>query len=66
MESNTDSTSNSSILKSEFQVVIIVEDDDGRLFPLTNETPKCLLPIGNRPLLAYTLDTVRNSGALGL
>jgi NDP-sugar pyrophosphorylase family protein len=50
--------------KSEFQVIVCVEDDDGRLFPLTNDVPKCLLPVGNRPLLAYTLDTIRSSGAL--
>ena len=50
--------------KSEFQVIVIVEDDDGRLFPLTQDVPKCLLPIGRRPMLAYTLDTIRNSGAL--
>ena len=52
-------------MKCEFQVVVIVEDDDGRLFPLTQDIPKCLLPIANRPLLAYTLDTIRNSGASG-
>ncbi len=52
-------------LKADFQVIVTVEDDDGRMFPLTQDLPKCLLPIANRPLLAYTLDSIRNSGAVG-
>lgn len=65
MNSSEKNETQSQQLKCEFQVIVIVEDDDGRLFPLTQDIPKCLLPIANRPLLAYTLDTIRNSGALG-
>lgn len=53
-------------MRSEFQVILCVEDDDGRLFPLTSEFPKCLLPVANRPLLAYTMDTIRSSGAMDI
>jgi translation initiation factor eIF-2B subunit epsilon len=50
----------------EFQAVIIVDYDDGRLFPLTNNTPCCLLPIANRKLLAYQLDMLAKSGIVGM
>jgi mannose-1-phosphate guanylyltransferase len=33
-----------------------------RLHPLTNEWPKCLMPIGGRPLLEYWLQTLRSVG----
>ena len=49
----------------EYQAVIIVEPDDGRLFPLTEGCPKCLLPIANRRLLAFQLDLLSKSCALG-
>jgi NDP-sugar pyrophosphorylase family protein len=48
-----------------YQVVIIVDYDDGRLFPLTEETPKCLLPIANRKILGYQLDVLQSCGATG-
>lgn len=49
-----------------YQVIIAVTYDDGRLFPLTEDCPKCLLPIANRILLAYQLDVLKKSGASGL
>lgn len=49
----------------EYQAVIIVDVDDGRLFPLTEGYPKCLLPVANRRLLAYQLDLLSKSGAVG-
>ena len=33
-----------------------------RLSPLTDNWPKCLMPIGNRPLLEYWLETLHSSG----
>ena len=33
-----------------------------RLHPLTEQWPKCLMPIGNRPLLEYWLETLWRSG----
>eukprot|EP00596_Hydrurales_sp_CCMP1899_P006853 CAMPEP_0119040746 /NCGR_PEP_ID=MMETSP1177-20130426/10741_1 /TAXON_ID=2985 /ORGANISM="Ochromonas sp, Strain CCMP1899" /LENGTH=392 /DNA_ID=CAMNT_0007006067 /DNA_START=122 /DNA_END=1299 /DNA_ORIENTATION=- len=48
----------------EYQAVLVVELDDGRLFPLTEGCPKCLLPLANRKLLAYQLDLLSKSGVL--
>ena len=48
----------------DLQVVIIIDYDDGRLFPLTEGLPKCLLPVANRRLLAYQLDMLTLSGAI--
>ena len=45
-----------------FQAVIMVDVDDGRLYPLVDNTPKCLLPVANRKLLAYQLDMLAKSG----
>ena len=36
-------------------VVIIIDYDDGRLFPLTEGLPKCLLPVANRRLLGIII-----------
>ena len=33
-----------------------------RLRPLTNDRPKCLLPIGERPLLGRALDALAGAG----
>lgn len=49
----------------EFQAVIIVDYDNGRLYPLTETTPKCLLPVANRKLLAYQLDMLAKSSIAG-
>lgn len=51
-------------LEASLQVIIVVDYDDGRMFPITEEIPKCLLPIANRPILAYQLDLLEKSGAL--
>lgn len=50
-------------LQSPLQVIIVVDYDDGRMFPITEDVPKCLLPIANRPILAYQLDILEKSGA---
>jgi len=48
----------------EYQAVLIIDNEDDRpLFPLTE--PKCLLPICNKRLLAYQLDTLIQSGVAG-
>ncbi len=48
----------------EFPVVLIIETDDGRLFPLVGDGPACLLPVANRKLLTYQFDMLSKSGAL--
>jgi hypothetical protein len=50
----------------EFQAVLIIDYDDGRMFPLTEDCPKCLLPVGNRRLLSYQLDVLAKSGIAGI
>ncbi|RYH29575.1 hypothetical protein EON65_08020 [archaeon] len=50
----------------EYQAVIIVEYDDGRLFPLTESIPRCLLPVANKPLISYQLDMLANSNIAGI
>ena len=39
-----------------FQGVVICEDFDHDFYPLNLKRPQCLLPIANRPMLAYVLD----------
>ena len=56
---------NSGVYQAEYQVIVIVDFDDGRLFPMTEELPKCLLPVMNRPLLLYQLDLLKKSQAKG-
>ena len=36
-----------------------------RRYPLTEDCPKCLLPVANRKLLSYQLDMLNKSGTLG-
>ena len=47
---------------AEFQVVIVIDVEDGRLSPLTNAIPRALLPIANKKLLSYQLDMLVSSG----
>lgn len=47
-----------------FQAVLLVEIDDGRMYPLVDDSPKCLLPLANRKLLAYHLDVLAKSGVM--
>jgi ADP-glucose pyrophosphorylase len=57
---------NDTIRSPEYQAVLIIDYDDGRMFPLTEDTPKCLLPVGNRRLLSYQLDMLAKSGISGV
>ena len=50
---------------SEFQVIIAIDFDDGRLFPLTENLPQCLLPIGNEKILRLQLNALEKFGATG-
>ena len=44
------------------QAVILVGGEGTRLRPLTADTPKPMLPLAGRPLLAYTFDHLRRHG----
>ncbi len=54
-----------SSIKMEFQAIVLADHDDGsgtRLYPLLEKTPKSLLPIAGRPLIAYQLALLERSG----
>ena len=42
--------------------IILAAGISSRLRPLTNDTPKCLLPVGGRPLLERTLRSLEQTG----
>lgn len=44
------------------QAVIMAGGFGSRLNPLTNDVPKPMLPIGNRPLMEYTIEQLRRVG----
>ncbi|CAF1118263.1 unnamed protein product, partial [Didymodactylos carnosus] len=46
----------------EFTVVLYAGGVDSRMSELTSTIPKCLLPIGNRPLIWYTLKLLEING----
>jgi dTDP-glucose pyrophosphorylase/predicted transcriptional regulator len=48
--------------REEHPVVIMAGGEGTRLRPLTDETPKPMLPVGGRPLLETLLDQVRDAG----
>ena len=55
----------SDISSMEFQAVVLADHDDGsgtRLYPLLESTPKSLLPVAGRPLIAYQLALLERSG----
>jgi NDP-sugar pyrophosphorylase family protein len=48
------------------QAVIMAGGQGSRLHPLTQETPKPMLPIGGRPLLEHIIGQLRSAGILDL
>ncbi|KAM3575468.1 hypothetical protein VYU27_002574, partial [Nannochloropsis oceanica] len=49
-------------IRPQFMAVILADVDAHALYPLTNDLPKSLLPLLNRPLLQYQLDLLHASG----
>lgn len=47
---------------AEFQAIILAGGKGIRLYPLTEDTPKALLPVNNKPLLWYQLNLLEASG----
>jgi UDP-N-acetylglucosamine diphosphorylase/glucosamine-1-phosphate N-acetyltransferase len=45
------------------QVIILAAGEGTRMRPLTHSTPKPMLPVGDRPLVAHTADTAIAAGA---
>ena len=51
-----------SIPSYEMKAIILAAGTASRLRPLTDNTPKCLLNIGERPLLQRSMDALRENG----
>jgi perosamine synthetase len=48
--------------KLSLQAVVTMGESSTRLHPLTADLPKPMLPIGNRPLMDFTINQLRQSG----
>ena len=46
----------------DFKVLVLAAGYGTRLKPLTNIWPKCLMPIGKKPLLEYWLYKIKKAG----
>lgn len=46
----------------EFKVIVLAAGRGSRFLELTDRKPKCLLPIGNHPMVYYPLKLIENSG----
>ena len=49
-------------MSDDLKAVIVAAGEAKRLRPLTNDTPKCFLPINDKPLIEYSLRTLKQSG----
>ena len=47
---------------SEVRALLLAAGIGSRLRPLTNHLPKCLMPLGDKPLLEYWLETLWKNG----
>ena len=47
------------------QAVILAAGLSTRLRPLTDDLPKCMVPVGARPLIAHTIEHLRSYGVVG-
>lgn len=45
-----------------FQAIVMSDSYQNRFMPLTLETPRCLLPLANTPLIEYTLEFLATAG----
>jgi len=46
----------------EFEVVLLSGGGGSRMYPLTEEIPKVMLPVANRPLISYQLELLEKVG----
>ena len=46
----------------EFQAVVLAGGQGSRMTELSSETPKCLLPIGNKPMIYYPVRMLEKAG----
>eukprot|EP00124_Ichthyophonus_hoferi_P004441 Ihof_evm3s489 gene=Ihof_evmTU3s489 len=47
---------------AEFQAVVMAGGPGSRMYPLTENFPKALLPVGNKPLIWYSLNQLERAG----
>jgi NDP-sugar pyrophosphorylase family protein len=47
--------------KAEFQAVIFAGGAGAHLYPFSDDTPKCLMPVANIPLLRFQLDLLEKN-----
>ena len=50
----------------EFQAIVLAGGRGTRMDHLTSNTPKCLLPIGNKPMIWYPVRMLEKAGFNGL
>jgi len=49
----------------EFQAVVMAAGKGSRIPEMTATKPKCLLPVGNKPMIYYPLKLLENAGFRG-
>ncbi|XP_048579656.1 translation initiation factor eIF-2B subunit gamma isoform X2 [Nematostella vectensis] len=47
---------------AEFQAVIMAAGSGSRMYPISEDIPKALLPVGNLPLIWYPINTLEKAG----
>ena len=50
----------------EFQPIIMAAGRGSRMTDLTSRIPKALLPVGNKPMIWYTVDMLEKAGFQGM
>jgi len=50
----------------EFQAIVLAGGKGNRMNDISNYQPKCLLPIGNKPMIYYPCRMLEKSGFNGL
>lgn len=51
--------------RQEFQAVVLAAGKGSRMTEITAGKPKCLLPVGNKPLVWYPLFKLQQTGFTG-
>jgi len=52
-------------IMAEFQAIVLAGGGGSRMYPLTEKQPKALLPVGNVPMIAYSLLNLEKAGFAG-
>lgn len=50
----------------ELQAVVLAGGPGSRMYPVTESTPKGLVPMGNRPLISFILQNLMAEGFKGM